>query len=236
MRVVLGTQEHVVFILISATVISSTSVGAIAGGVITTKFLGSYTNKRSVFMCLAMLILLCAACGPMSFFSNVYAFSGCVWIVMFCHGFIEPIFTGILINSVKAEERPTASSVLIFMEMILGFLPAPYVYGLVVDSVPVMVEGQNVSPWGMRGINAYSIVGVLLLILSIMLRKPAPEGEDESGEPEPTGQSNMTDKRKYLLDGEPQPDAAISNVVEGKPERDQQPSYLTGETTSFEQF
>lgn len=189
MKVVLGAEPDLTVILVAVTVISATSVGALSGGVITTKFLGSYTNKRSVYMCLAMLMLLSAACIPMSFLESPFAFIGCVWIVMFCHGFIEPIFTGILLNSVGSEEGATASSVLIFMEMILGFLPAPYVYGLLVDNIPdVDKEGENVSHWGMRGITFYSLIGVVALIFSIIFRKdvsktesagPAVEGNPE---------------------------------------------------------
>ena len=134
MKVALKTDDGLVFILISVTVISSTSIGTLSGGLITTKFLGSYTNRKSVFLCLIMFIVLSAASLPMSFLHNVFLFTACVWVVMFCHGFIEPILTGILINSVDPEETATASSVMIFLQMLLGFLPAPYVYGTIVDS------------------------------------------------------------------------------------------------------
>jgi MFS family permease len=175
MKVVLGAEESLVFILVAGTVISATTVGALTGGFITTKFLGSYTNKRSVVMCLVMLTVLSGACMPMSYLNNVYAFIGCVWMVMFCHGFIEPIFTGILLNSVGPDEGATASSVLIFMQMILGFLPAPYAYGLLVDMKPELdASGENVSHWGMFGVTFYSIMGVLTLLLSIIFRKNTP--------------------------------------------------------------
>lgn len=97
---------------------------------------------------------------------------------MFCNGFIEPIFTGILLNSVSSEEAATASSVLIFMQMVLGFLPAPYVYGLLVDEFPTVdEEGDNTSPWGMRGVSFYSVLGVLALLVSILVRKRSPQSE-----------------------------------------------------------
>lgn len=181
MKVVLHAEENLVFMLVAGTVISATSAGALSGGIITTKFLGSYTNKRSVIMCLVMLAILSGACLPMSYVSDEFAFIGCVWVVMFCHGFIEPIFTGILLNSVGSDEGATASSVLIFMQMILGFLPAPYIYGVLVDHYPEIEEsGENVSPWGMRGVTFYSIVGVATLFISILLRKSSPESERDA--------------------------------------------------------
>lgn len=181
MKVVLGAEENLVFALVAGTVISATSAGALSGGAITTKYLGSYTNKRSAHLCLLMLIILSAACLPMSFLSNPYAFIACVWLVMYCHGFIEPIFTGILLNSVGSEEGATASSVLIFMQMILGFVPAPYAYGLLVDEIPeIDKEGENVSKWGMRGVTFYSLLGVVGLFFSILLKKNADAAVEES--------------------------------------------------------
>jgi hypothetical protein len=64
--------------------------------------------------------------------------------------------------------------------MILGFLPAPYVYGLLVDELPKLDdEGYNVSPWGMRGVTWYSLVGVISLALSIAFRKSLTEEESQ---------------------------------------------------------
>lgn len=217
MKVVLGAEDNLVFILVAVTVITATTVGSLSGGVITTKFLGSYTNKRSVVLCFFMLILLSGASMPLSFLDNVYPFTACVWVVMFCHGFIEPIFTGILLTSVDPEEAATASSVLIFMQMILGFLPAPYAYGLLVDMKPVPDgEGDNVSPWGMRGVTFYSALGVVTLFLSILFRKNTPGGSrlqdgDISVEVEEVPSSDVK-ANKLHLSNEPSREFSIPTV------------------------
>ena len=148
------------------TVITATSLGALIGGFLTTRLLGSYTNPETIYLCLALYLILTLAAVPLSFLSSSlkYLFIGLVWIIMFCHGFMEPILTGILLNSVDAPCRATASSLLIFLVMSLGFLPAPYVYSLLMD---VTGEGGEVnrSPWGMRGVTAYTLVGVLTLVI-----------------------------------------------------------------------
>ena len=64
--------------------------------------------------------------------------------------------------------------------MVLGFIPAPYVYGLLIEAWPKMNhEGENQSQWGMRGVTLYSIFGVLALgVASIIGKKkvlPKPE-------------------------------------------------------------
>jgi hypothetical protein len=99
MRVVLGASEHLTFILVAVTVITATAIGSLAGGLITTKCLGSYTNPKAIYLCLGLFVILGCAAAPLSFLSNetfgaevtVYVFIALVWIIMFAHGFIEPI-------------------------------------------------------------------------------------------------------------------------------------------------
>ena len=107
-------------------------------------------------------------------------FISLVWLIMFAHGFIEPIFTGILLSSV--EDGSVASSVIVFAEMVLGFIPAPYVYGLLIEAFPkINHEGENQSPWGMRGVTLYSVVGVVALVLASFLTKkgPSPKSDED---------------------------------------------------------
>lgn len=100
MTVVLLADRDIAFILVALTVISSTTIGAFTGGILTTKLLGSYTNPKTIYLCLVMFSIMTFASLPLSFLtpSMVYVFIGLVWLIMFCHGFIEPIMTGILLN------------------------------------------------------------------------------------------------------------------------------------------
>jgi acyl-CoA hydrolase len=52
-------------------------------------------------------------------------------------GFIEPIMMGIILNFCSPVERPTASSLSILLEMLIGMMPASYVYGLVYEATAV---------------------------------------------------------------------------------------------------
>jgi len=58
--------------------------------------------------------------------------------MLICVGSIEPNLTGILLNTVNAIERPTASSFAIFFYNLFGYLPAPYFYGLIADETEVL--------------------------------------------------------------------------------------------------
>ena len=88
-------------------------------------------------MCLLMTCLFCGLCIPASFVDDYRAFLPFVWGIYFMAGFIEPILMGILLNTVNILERPVASSLCIFIEYLLGFLPAPYLYGLINKAKPI---------------------------------------------------------------------------------------------------
>jgi len=90
-------------------------------------------------------------------------------------GFIEPIMMGIILNFCSPVERPTASSLSILLEMLVGMMPAAYVYGLVYEATAVY-EGEgndrrNVSRGGMYTIFFSCGIGAVGLIIALILKK-----------------------------------------------------------------
>ena len=53
---------------------------------------------------------------------------------LFGGGFVLPCATGIMLNTVEDQLRTTANSIANIWYNLLGFLPAPYVYGMIADS------------------------------------------------------------------------------------------------------
>lgn len=125
---VLNADPEEVYIVFMITILSAPLSGAIISGIITTK-IGGYTNKKALVMCLIVESALVLACIPATFLNTVEPFLACLWLMIFTQSFMEPVLTGILLNTVKAPERATASSLSIFIEMIFGLMPAPFVYG-----------------------------------------------------------------------------------------------------------
>ena len=89
-----------------------------------------------------------------------------------------PNLTGILLNSVPLKERAIANSVANFFYNLLGYLPAPFLYGLVVQLTPEYngttdSKGNliNVSRGGMIVLMYASIIGVVGLGLALILRR-----------------------------------------------------------------
>lgn len=62
-----------------------------------------------------------------------------------------------------------ANSVANFFYNGFGYLPAPYLYGLVADATKVMKHGENVSRWGMFMLMYSSAIGVTSMSIAVCL-------------------------------------------------------------------
>lgn len=117
-------------------------------------------------------MLFMAFCIPCPFMNDFITMLVFVWLACFMQGFIEPIMMGIILNVVTPIERPTASSLSILIEMGIGMLPAPYLYGFVQESTKVIdKDGHNISRGGMYLVFFSSGIGAVGLIIGMFLRK-----------------------------------------------------------------
>lgn len=126
-----------------------------------------------MYLCLALYILLICICIPTPFFNNYIVFITIMWLICIIQIFIEPILTGFYLNTVSPIERNTASSMGIFLMFVIGYVPAPYTYGLVNEINPDIdpVTGNNMSRGGMKAILWSSVLGGLCLALAVMLKR-----------------------------------------------------------------
>jgi MFS family permease len=163
---VLNMDQDTIVLSFSIAVLSAPIMGALIGGLFTTKYLGSYTNNKALGLCFLVYCLFVAFCIPCPMVDNYWAFLTLVWFAVFMQGFIEPIMMGIILNTVTPIERPSASSMLILIEFMLGLLPAPYLYGVALDLFP----GKN-SRAGMYLTFYSSAVGGVCLFFALLLKK-----------------------------------------------------------------
>ena len=157
--------------LYSGASITGPTVGVLVGGFITTTYIGGYTNRRALTLCFFVSLLACVCALPIPLLDNLILVIVFLWLVLFFGGFIMPNLTGILLNSVPSRERAIANSFANFFYNLLGYLPAPYLYGLIVSVTAKYEDGVNVSRWGMVAILYASIIGVLSLGVALLLRK-----------------------------------------------------------------
>lgn len=76
--------------------------------------------------------LICAA--PIPFLDNFYIVIVLLWFLLFFGGSILPCMTGIMLSTVDQNLKTTANSVANLAYNLGGYLPAPFVYGLIYDS------------------------------------------------------------------------------------------------------
>jgi len=123
-------DEHYVSIFFTTTCFTAPVAGVIIGGVITTAF-GGYNTIKS-FKLLRLIGLCAVACAlPIPFFSSFLVVGWLIWLLLFFGGFILPSLTGIMISSVGEYQKSQANSVANICYTMLGYLPAPFVYGMI---------------------------------------------------------------------------------------------------------
>ncbi len=105
-------------------------LGVIVGGYVF-NLLGGYNSPKAYPVCVFSM-LFGGGCGvPLVFATNFWAVSFLLWGQFFFGGFCLPVLTGILLNTCPESIRTIANSIANLMYNLLGYLPAPYIYGAV---------------------------------------------------------------------------------------------------------
>jgi len=172
--------------------VTGPTAGVLVGGFITNHCIGGYTNRRALLLCFLVACLAAISAFPIPFLDKLFEVIGCMWALLFFGGFIMPNMTGILLNSVPYRERAIANSVANFFYNMIGYLPAPYLYGIIASWTEVLnAKGQNISRYGMVMLMFSPIIGVGSLAVALWVRKRsrerakklAAEGYEGIGEP-----------------------------------------------------
>ncbi len=155
--------------------ITAPCLGAIVGGLSISCLDGGYNNKNSLFICFIVYTLFMGACIPCPFINDFKILIIFLWVAVFMQGFIEPIMMGIILNTCSPIERPTASSLSILLEMMIGMMPASYVYGLVYELTAKIEDDRNISRGGMFTVFFSTGIGFVSLLLALILKKKSYE-------------------------------------------------------------
>lgn len=117
----------------------------------------------------ALMASLCAT--PIPFLDNFYVALMMLWLMLFFGGTIVPGITGIMISSIPAESRSVGNSIGHVFQELLGYLPSPMLYGLVIT-----MTGGSTSRWGMILLVLWSYWGLFFILLAIRdSKKPKDE-------------------------------------------------------------
>lgn len=125
------------------TSISAPIAGVVVGGTVIHHY-GGYQSPTALKICCLVSFGALASALPIPFLYNFYVFFALIWLLLFFGGFIVPVATGILLNSVRPNERTIANSLANLSYNLFGYLPSPFVYGFVCT-----LTGGNQSHYGM---------------------------------------------------------------------------------------
>ena len=140
-------------------------IGNLIGGKIT-GFVGGYHDKYSLYKVLVWQIVACLAFTPAPYFEEWWKF--CIFASFFQilgMANVGPI-GNIMSTSLNKEQKKRAAGVMAVFNVIIGSVPAPPIYGLILDR-----WGEYNKHCAMIAYKNYLYLSVPLIIIAIFIRK-----------------------------------------------------------------
>lgn len=128
----LRQDEHLVHAGFGFVSITGPVVGVVVGGNVTS-YLGGFRAKKALLMTIVVGVLCVCSAVPIPFLDNFWAFAGMLWLLLFFGGYMSPALSGMMLETIESDFKTTANSFANLCYNLLGFLPAPSVYGFVYD-------------------------------------------------------------------------------------------------------
>ena len=112
--------------------ITAPVLGAVLSSIISTK-IGGHESPHTLPICGICSIAATAFAIPFPLVNSPITANVCAWVVLFFGGIILPMLTGVMLSTLKMEMRAAANGLANFAYNILGYFPAPAIYGFVDD-------------------------------------------------------------------------------------------------------
>ena len=130
---VLKVEKETVFTTFAVVSITGPVLGVVIGGNVTTA-LGGYNSEKALYLSIIISLMCVLTAAPVAFIDNFVAFIALLWFLLFFGGSVLPCMTGIMLNTVERQYKTTANSIANLSYNLLGYLPAPTIYGLIYDA------------------------------------------------------------------------------------------------------
>ena len=127
---------------------------------------GNYNKRSSLFWVLLLQLLVCIAFTPAPYFEEWWKF--CIFASLFQilgMANVSPI-GNIMISSLNREQKKRAAGVMAIFNVILGSVPAPPIYGLILDR-----WGEYNKHCAMIAYKNYLYLSIPLIIIGIIIRE-----------------------------------------------------------------
>lgn len=172
LRLVLKIDDTPVFISFAVCCITGPTAGVLFGGFVVHK-IGGYESKYSLLVCLIFSILASACALPIVLFDTLIYFDINLWLLLFFGGGILPTLTGIyfiylglIISSLPNDLKAIGNSVTSVISSLLGYLPAPFLYGYLFT----IFEAKGSPRAALFIIMCYSATGVIFITFATIIR------------------------------------------------------------------
>ena len=149
-------------------------IGNLIGAKLSSLF-GGYNQNKSLFNVLILQFLACAAFTPAPYFEEWWKF--CIFASLYQilgMANVGPI-GNVMTTSLNQEQKKRAAGVMAIFNVILGSVPAPPIYGLILDR-----WGEYNKHCAMIAYKNYLYFSIPLIIFAILIRKHRFKNEDES--------------------------------------------------------
>lgn len=149
--------------------LSAPVTGVLMSGIIYAR-IGGYTSERAYPYTIYFGLGAMVSCLPIPFVTLKWPTYILLWCVFFFGAVILAPLVAFMLNTVEAEKRTTANSIATMAYNLFGYLPSPFIYGMMSDLFSK--DGQNIR--GQRvaiGVTLYwSIFAIACMAASFYLR------------------------------------------------------------------
>jgi sugar phosphate permease len=165
MCTVLNVNKDWIFPIYAIVTVTAPTLGILMGGSAVHK-IGGYRSNHVLTLCMGFGFAACCCALPLPFLNVFPVFISFLWLVLFFGAGIMPGATGVMLGAIKKRSRTLGTSLAASLNNLLGFLPAPFLYGLVCD-----YTGGDKSRYGMGMIMYWSLLAQLFLCLAFILKR-----------------------------------------------------------------
>ena len=157
MQEVIHLESSKTYIIYAIVSISAPTLGVLTGGILI-QYLGGYTEGKALNACckLTFIGFVCALMLPVFDYPIIFVIF--MWLMLFFESSVTPGLTGLMISTIPDNYKEIGNSLTQLFYNLIGFLPSPYIYGLVTS-----YTGGEDSKWGLAVITLWSFFGFMSL-------------------------------------------------------------------------
>ena len=151
-----STKTYIIYAIVS---ISAPTLGVLTGGFLI-QYLGGYTDEKALNACCKLTFIGFCCAFMLPIFDYPIIFVIFMWLMLFFESSVTPGLTGLMISTIPDKYKEIGNSLTQLFYNLIGFLPSPFIYGLVTS-----YTGGEKSKWGLSVIILWSFFGFSALFL-----------------------------------------------------------------------